>query len=175
MKVKEIMTADAIKSCDPDTSIKKAAKIMNDNNCGALPVVDKNDKVVGIVTDRDICLSLAKNDPETLSKVTVKQIMAKKVLTVKAGDDVSEVYKQMRTYQIGRLPVTDAHGKLKGIVSLHHLINKAVGTPKQELGSFSTPDENLLKTIHAVTNRYNGYGPSQMKKKVSEKKFTAIL
>jgi CBS-domain-containing membrane protein len=69
---------------------------------------------------------------------------------------VSAALRQMRTNQIGRLPVVDEKGTLKGIVSLHNLINNKVGEGKRELGDVSSPGENLFKTMQAVTNRYNG-------------------
>jgi hypothetical protein len=62
----------------------------------------------------------------------------------------------MRKNQIGRLPVVDEKGKLKGIVSLHRLINNQVKDGKKELGDINAPGENLMKTIQAVTDRYRG-------------------
>lgn len=159
MKVKEIMTADSLKSCTPETKLSNAARIMKTANCGALPVIDKQKNVVGIITDRDICLSLVKK--QTKVPLTVGKIMAKKIQTIKDEDDVTEAYREMRLNQIGRLPVVDEKGKLKGIVSLHNLINNAISDGKVELGDLSSSDENLLKTIRAITNRYNGIQKKQ--------------
>lgn len=52
VKVEEVMTRD-VKSCAPDTDLAAAVKMMWDNDCGALPVVDERDRAVGMITDRD--------------------------------------------------------------------------------------------------------------------------
>jgi CBS domain-containing protein len=57
MKVKKIMTAK-VKTCLPNASLIAAAELMRENNCGILPVMNKESKVVGVITDRDICLAL---------------------------------------------------------------------------------------------------------------------
>ncbi|MGZ4034176.1 MAG: CBS domain-containing protein [Bacteroidia bacterium] len=151
MKIKDVMTAKSIKFCSPDTKLRKAAKTMKICNCGALPVVDDKKKVIGIITDRDICLSLAQEKPGALKRLRVGQIMSKKVHTVNAKDSISNAFHQMRVNKIGRLPVVDKKGKLSGIVSLHNLINKSTGN---ELKTNSEKKENLLKTIQALTKRY---------------------
>jgi CBS domain-containing protein len=170
MKVKDVMTARSLKYCSPETNLQNAAKKMKESNCGALPVVDREKKVLGIITDRDICLSLAQKHSTVPDKITVSQIMPSKVHTVKSTDDIAIAYRQMRTNQVGRLPVVDDEGKLKGILSLHHIINKAVGHDGKGLGTVSSPEENLMKTIQAITNRYNGKSESKTPKRESIKK-----
>jgi CBS domain-containing protein len=78
MKVKDIMTANTLMFCSPETELQNAAKKMKDGNCGALPVVDKDKKVLGIITDRDICLTLADKQAKSPAQMTVGQIMPKK-------------------------------------------------------------------------------------------------
>lgn len=163
MKVKEVMNASSLKYCTPETKLHNAAKTMKANNCGALPVVNEEKKVLGIITDRDICLSLAKKSSQPLEKRTVAEAMSKKVHTVKSDDEVATALQNMRKNQIGRLPVVDEQGKLKGIVSLHRLINQTVAEGKENLGNISAPGENILKTIEAVTDRYNGKKTEKLK------------
>jgi len=160
MKVKKVMTTRLLKYCSPETKLQNAAKAMKAGNCGALPVVDKQKKVIGVITDRDIALSLVKKRGKSAEQVNVAKVMSSKVHTVKVGDDISTVLRQMRTNQIGRIPVVNKKGKLKGMVSLHHLLSQAGnGNGKVEMGTFAESGENLLKTIHALTNRYtNGKG-----------------
>lgn len=154
MKVKEVMTTQSVISCTTQTTFTEAVKIMKDYNCGALPVVDLENKVVGMITDRDICISLVTPGSTPWEKRTVGDIMTKNVYTVTTDDEISAVFQNMRKNQIGRLPVVDTFGKLNGIVSLHNLIDQTVSTGKQELWDFTSPGENLLKTIYAVTGRY---------------------
>jgi CBS domain-containing protein len=162
MKVKNVMTAKSVKFCTKDANLQEVAKKMKVNNCGALPVVDEDNKVVGIITDRDICLSISKKSIIPPGDRKVKDAMTKKIVTVHGSDEISVAYQQMRKNKVGRLPVVDAKGRLEGIVSLHKLINEAVRRGKNELGEASASGENLIKTIQAVTNRYN---KKELKKK----------
>ena len=155
MKVKEIMTARSLKSCSPETKLHQAVKTMKAQNCGALPVIDKQKKVVGLVTDRDIALSLARKQAN-FSKTNVGDIISKKVYTINQNDHLSDALAQMRTNQIGRLPVVDDERKLKGIVSMHNLISEAGRSKgKIQIGTFKDRGENLIKTMTALTSRYS--------------------
>ncbi len=161
MKIKDIMTATSLKYCNPETKLHNAARAMKSGNCGALPVVDKNKKVVGIITDRDIALSMAKKHPLPASQLSVEKIMSKKIHSVYPEDDISSALHEMRTYQVGRLPVVDRQGKLKGIVSLHNLLSGSLKKENGEFENLSSNGENINKTIKALTDRYS---PRQEKK-----------
>lgn len=153
MKVKELMRSDSIKYCTPQTKLASAAKIMKDSNRGALPVVDGNKKVIGIITDRDICLSLAGNPSN--AKLHVKEAMTNhKVHTITAEDSVKDALKQMRRNRIGRLPVTDKSGHLQGMVSINNLLSHALDN-KEGIGHVRTKKENLAKTMKALFDRNN--------------------
>ena len=154
MKVKEIMTASSLQFCSPETKLHNAARAMKKANCGVLPVVDKNKKVVGMVTDRDICLSLANKQKKPLSKQNVGDIISSKVFSVKAEDDLKTALKQMRTHKIGRLPVVDKSGKLKGILSVHNLLSNSLNG-EAGLGSVSETDENIARTVKALADSYS--------------------
>lgn len=155
MKVKEVMTARSLKYCSSETKLHNAAKTMKSANCGALPVIDKEKKVVGLVTDRDICLSLATKQARSISDVSVGKVMTSKVHTVKAEDEISSALHQMRINKIGRIPVVDENGKLKGIISMHNLLSRATADGKIEMGTLFSPGENLMKTMQAITDRYS--------------------
>ena len=66
MKVKEVMTSKSLKFCGSESKIQDVVKIMKSINCRALPVVDKDKNLLGIISDRDICLSLANNKHKVL-------------------------------------------------------------------------------------------------------------
>jgi len=161
MKVKDLMTADKLKVCTPETKVANAAKIMKDNNKGALPVVDKEQKVVGILTDRDLALSFAKKVNKTASEISVKEVLPKvKVRSVKAEDEISDVLREMRKNKIGRLPVVDDEGKLKGIISVNNILSRAVNR-NEAIGQLNSKDENLAKTIKALFDRNSVSVPSE--------------
>lgn len=171
MKVKEVMKTGALKSCSPETNIRNAARVMKTANCGALPVIDKSKKVVGIITDRDICLSLARNYQPT---TVVSKIMTKTVSTVRAADDLTIALRQMREKRVGRLPVVDKEGKLEGIVSLHDLLDKGAQTDLIAVGKEATPEENIIKTVQAITSRYNHNGKAKAQTTRKTTKVTSV-
>ncbi len=106
-----------LKMCRPEGTIKDAVKIMNDLNCGVIPIVDENNEVVGIVTDRDITIySILNNkNPE---KTLLKEFMSEDVITCHPDDDIDEAISKMRDYKIRRIPVIDYENKIMGIISL---------------------------------------------------------
>ena len=115
MKVSEIMSERVI-SIDQNEPVSAAAKLLKRCNVGALPVCDEQNRLRGIVTDRDIVLRCvaADADPET---VKVREIMSRGVVTVGPSEEVAQAAKTMSTDQVRRLPVLD-EGRLVGIVTL---------------------------------------------------------
>lgn len=162
MKVKDVMTAHAVKYCTPETNLQHAAESMREANCGALPVVDRNKRVLGIVTDRDICLSLSQHTNRSIENRLVGEVMTRDVRTVRASDDVSEAFRKMRERKIGRLPVVDEQGSLQGIISLNKLLNVTVDRGQSAIGDVHANGENLLKTLRAVSNRREAKVPSPL-------------
>jgi len=159
MKVQEIMTASSLKYCTPETNLHDAALKMREANCGSLPVVDENKKVLGIVTDRDICLSLTQNVSTPIQNRKIGEIMTTNVKTIHSDEEITSAYRQMRENRIERLPVTDANGKLEGIVSLNKLIHNSIERGN-EVGSWDDLGENLMKTLHAVSDRHEAKMPA---------------
>lgn len=155
MKVKDVMAADSLKYCSPETKLANATKMMKESNRGALPVVDKEQKVIGIITDRDICLSLAGKNGKNPAELSVKEVIPQaKVHTIKTEDSITDALREMRKNKIGRLPVTNKEGKLKGMISINTLLSHAL-KEKEELGNINAKDENLAKTIKALFDRNN--------------------
>jgi IMP dehydrogenase len=155
MKVKEIMSNEPVKSCNPDTVLSNATILMKENNKGALPVLDKEQKVIGIITDRDVCLATANHPGKAPSNLTVRDVMnASKVHTIHPDTTVADALKEMRKYKIGRLPVTNKDGVLKGMISVNTLLSHAIEENKQ-LEAFGNKEENLAKTIKTLFERNN--------------------
>jgi CBS domain-containing protein len=120
MKVKEIMTPDA-KACAETANLAKAAELMSQNNCGILPVVTSAGKVVGLITDRDICVAGAKNN-KPLASMGVEEVISGDVHACRADDDIQLALRTMRDNKVRRLPVLDKEGKLKGILSMDDVV-----------------------------------------------------
>lgn len=122
MKLREIMTQN-VRSCRPDTPLTEVARIMADINVGIVPVVD-GDKVVGMITDRDIVLrTLAEGqDPKN---AVVRDCMTSPAVTIGADEDAHKAASLMSDKQIRRLPVVEG-GRIVGIVSLGDLATERI-------------------------------------------------
>ena len=120
MKVREIMTAPAL-TCGPGTSVGVAARLMQEADYGTLPVVDPRERLVGIVTGRDICLAVARTNRNALN-IAVREAMTPKVLSARLDDDVHSALATMKGARVRRLPVCDDAGRLKGIVSIEDVV-----------------------------------------------------
>jgi CBS domain-containing protein len=144
MKVQELMTSD-VKSCSPDTNLAAAAKIMWEGDCGAVPVVDEGGKVLGMITDRDICIAGATR-PHAEGDIPVRDVISKVLYTCKPGDDVRAALETMRGQKVRRLPVVDASGRLAGIVSIHDIAEKARSSRNADV-----PPDAVLDTFVTIT------------------------
>ncbi len=123
MNVGQLMTQD-VRACRPEDTLDTAAQIMWDNDCGCVPVVDANRRVVGMLTDRDICMA-AYTQGGPLRALLASSAMAKKVFSCKPEDTLEAAEEIMRANQIRRLPVVDAEGRLLGIISLNDIAREA--------------------------------------------------
>src|SRR5579872_5281694 len=118
MKVSEVMTTD-VESVQMNSTVEEAASIMKVENVGAVPVVDEDDDLVGIITDRDIvvrCVAEGKNPAET----NVEEVLSHDLETIEPDVDVEEAARLMADRQIRRLPVCE-DGELVGMVSIGDL------------------------------------------------------
>ena len=106
MLAREIMTKDPA-CCTPNDTAQRAASMMTDNDCGSLPVLD-DDRLVGMITDRDIAIRGVGQGkgPETI----VRDLMSTDLVTVGPDDDVDRVAITMAEKRIRRLPVVDGDG-----------------------------------------------------------------
>lgn len=114
MKVREAMTGDVLLA-RPDQSIGDAARMMAEHDIGALPV-SENDRLVGMITDRDIAVRAVAGDrgPDT----RIADVMSREVLYCFDDDDMDDVASNMGDVQVRRLPVVNRDKRLVGIVSL---------------------------------------------------------
>lgn len=114
MQIADIMTRD-VDVLGPDAPLSEAARHMRDRDIGSIPVVE-NDRLIGMVTDRDIVIRCVA-DGHDVSE-TVSQAMTPKIRYCFADEDVKDVARNMSEECIRRLPVVDRDKRLVGIVSL---------------------------------------------------------
>jgi CBS domain-containing protein len=135
MKVRDLMTVDVI-SCRPDTSLAEAASLMWERDCGALPVVSPEGRVIGMITDRDMCMAVATRG-RPADHISVREVISGALFACLPEDDMRTALETLTTHQIRRLPVVDADGRLKGILSMNdvalHAGRKAGEVPPDEL------------------------------------------
>jgi CBS domain-containing protein len=121
MQVQEIMTT-AVECCTPNDTAQRAAEIMRDADTGVVPVLasENEPKVIGIVTDRDLCMAVIASARDA-RQVCVQECMTGKVVMVRPEDEVDQVADLMAEKQVRRLPVVNEAGAILGIVSLADL------------------------------------------------------
>jgi CBS domain-containing protein len=121
MRVSEAMTRE-VRVCTPGQSIRDVAKLMDEINAGSMPV-GENDRLIGMITDRDIAVrGVAQGKgPDT----PVREVMSsEKVLYCYDDEDLDHVAKNMSEQQVRRLPVVDRDKRLVGIISFGDLAQK---------------------------------------------------
>jgi CBS-domain-containing membrane protein len=130
MKIANVMT-DNVKSCTADMNLAAVTQLLWEHDCGVIPVVNERSEVIGILTDRDICIALGTRN-QAASTLTAGDVMSRDVLTCAPEDDCADVLQMMARRRIRRTPVAAIGGVLKGIVSLNDLV---VGAASAHAGS----------------------------------------
>jgi CBS domain-containing protein len=145
MKIKEVMTPNA-KAIWLTGSLSDAAQLMWQNDCGILPVVKDGRKVVGLITDRDICMATAirNSDP---SSISVEQVMTGEVYAVEPEDELDRALQLMQEHRIHRVPVVNGEGELEGILSMNDVVLRAT-EPEGAAGLIGYDD--VVKTYQAI-------------------------
>ena len=145
MKIKDVMTDDVVVAA-PDQTIADAARMMARCDAGALPV-GQDDRLVGMITDRDIALRAVARDlpPDT----PVRECMSQEVLYCFQDEDVEHVAENMGEQKVRRLPVLDREKRLVGIVSIGDLaLHSKPKTSGQAIAAISQPGGAHDQTLH---------------------------
>lgn len=131
MRVREIMSPNPA-FVGPGVSLVEVARLMKANNCGEIPVVD-NDRVIGVVTDRDItCRVVAEG--RIPGDVKAVDIMTRPVVTAMPDDTIDTAIRLMEKQQILRLPVVDRNGNIVGVLSQSDVVRNV---PLAQAGELS--------------------------------------
>lgn len=151
MQVKEIMSRDP-QCCTPDDTLRDAARMMADFDCGCLPVVEGTDRkgLVGVLTDRDIAIRGVARGKTPDSKVN--DVMSPAPAVCSPDADVEEVERIMVEKQVRRVPIVDSDGRVVGIVAQADLArddraasDKQVGQIVERISEPSTPRRAPLR------------------------------
>jgi len=141
MQIKKIMTT-GVAACRADTNLAVVTKLMWDHDCGFVPVVDAAGTVIGVLTDRDVCIASATRRllPEQISAA---ETMTKAVHVCSIDDTVADALNMMKHGRVRRLPVVAADGTLRGIVSVNDIVLAA----RQKGGPTAT---SILSALAAI-------------------------
>ncbi len=123
MKVQDVMTMD-VEACGAEADLAAAAMMMWNRDCGAVPVVDGERNVVGMITDRDICMSLVLSR-RLASEIRVGEVMSGDVRSCAPVDDIRDALRIMQEEKLRRLPVVEGDGTLCGILSISDIVRHA--------------------------------------------------
>lgn len=123
MQVQQIMSQPAI-VCRSNESLNHAASLMWQHDIGAIPVVNDVGTFVGMITDRDICMA-AHIEGRPIHEIPIVQSMSRAAIACAPEDRVKDAEKKMRGYQIRRLPVVGADGRIVGVLSLNDIAQEA--------------------------------------------------
>lgn len=149
MKVKEVMTQSAV-CCGPQTNVGKVVELMWNRNVGMVPVVDNDGKLIGVVTDRDICIAMGTRN-RLAGDLTAGEIATKKVFTCKPNDEIHDALYEMSRHQIRRLPVVNDQGVPQGVLSMDDLVvHSEVGRLRGACELSSEEVAAALKKIYGI-------------------------
>ena len=116
-KCSEVMTKNPV-CCLPENLVTKAAQLMKSEHVGSIPVIENEEtkKLVGIVTDRDLTIRIVAEGLDAKS-TKVETVMARKLVTCSADDDLQKAVDAMSKNQLRRIPIVDDDNKILGIIA----------------------------------------------------------
>ena len=112
---RDVMTADPA-CCTPTMTLDLVAKLMVQNDCGEIPVIDLSERPIGVITDRDIVCRVVADGKNPMAH-TAEQYMSQPVVTVREDDPLDEVVNSMEKHQQRRALVVDGDGHCVGIIA----------------------------------------------------------
>jgi len=140
MKVREVMRK-GVDWVDPDTPVTDLAKLMRQHDIGAIPI-GENDRLIGMVTDRDIvCKGLAE-DSFDARRATARDVMTRGIHCCREDDDLAKAVRHMEELKVRRLPVINKSKRMIGILSLGDI-------------SRSAPSDLLSEILKSVSGHHH--------------------
>ena len=123
MKVRELMVPN-VRACFANDDLATAARLMWEHDCGCVPVLDDQALVVGMLTDRDICVAVFFRGVP-ISEIRVSEVMSRQLFTCSSDDDLASAEKIMSDKKVRRLPVLNKEGRMVGLISFSDIAERA--------------------------------------------------
>ena len=127
--IHKVKTSEICRFFGPDSTVSEIADMMDLQDIGAVPVVNENNLLMGVVSERDIVRKLVKNGRDS-DLVTAKDIMTSKVITVTKQTSQAYAFQLMKSNNIRHLPIIDEHQKLINFISHRDLVDSIQGNKK---------------------------------------------
>ncbi|MET0385906.1 MAG: CBS domain-containing protein [Polyangiales bacterium] len=147
MHVEELMTRKLF-TCDTRDNLARAAQIMWEHDCGCVPIVNGQGKVMGVVTDRDVTMA-AYTQGKRLADIPLSDVMSHHVHVCAPDVSIQLAHEIMRQADIRRLPVVDETGALMGLISLSDIILASQQEPSERDRRKGTRE--VLETLDAIS------------------------
>lgn len=156
MRVEQLMSKQ-VYWCRPEDTLDRAAQLMWDHDCGALPVCTGNGetRVSGMITDRDICMS-ALFQGRPLHEIRVSEAMTRESRVCRPEDAAADAERTMRSAQVRRLPVVSASGDLVGIISLADIAREAAREAQSQQSRPEITEIEVGDTYAAIVESSRG-------------------
>jgi CBS domain-containing protein len=151
MKVSDVMTTN-VRTCFTSDSLAAAAQLMWDHDCGCVPVLNEGGWVVGMLTDRDICMA-AFFQGVPIGEIKVSAVMSRRLFDCSADDDLSVAEGIMRDKKVRRLPVLSKHGRLVGLISLSDIARLAYDEYERKAANRHVTDVEVAGLVADVSRR----------------------
>jgi CBS domain-containing protein len=141
MIVSEIMTTD-VATCTPQSDLGHAIYVMLERDCGFVPIVNERGTLVGVVTDRDICIAMAAHR-RTPVHIRIEEVMTHPVFSCAPGDSIITALGVMSQHHVRRLPVIDREGLVHGVLAINDILlaPSRPGAPTRE---------DIVETMRAI-------------------------
>jgi CBS domain-containing protein len=149
MRVVDIMMGTPY-HCGPETNLGSATELMWKGNCGFLPVVGQEGKVIGVISDRDICVALGTRS-RLAGDVRVADAMSQKLYSCSPEDDIHVALRTMTEGRVRRLPVLSKDRALVGVISIDDVLLRAEPLSVGKVGELSS--DEAVKTFQAINVR----------------------
>jgi CBS domain-containing protein len=150
MKVEALMNPN-VRYADNFASVADVIVIMEKFDCGVVPILNQQDKVIGMITDRDICLALGPR-PIPAAGIAITDVMSKRVYACGPDEEISAALETMKKKKVRRLPVIDGLGKLVGILSMDDIVLRA--EPEKAEEKLDLGYGRAVKTLKAIYKRH---------------------
>lgn len=138
VKVGDLMTRNFI-HVSPDTDLKKCAQTMVKKRVGSL-IIKENDKLKGLLTEKDIIWAIVKKSKDNLKNIKVKDLMKRKIVTIRPNADITDAMEKFKKKKIRRLPVVE-NGKLIGFLTIKDILKIDPGLFQMITETFKIKEE----------------------------------